>query len=149
MGADGHFLWFIELAYRILSSLPRSRLAGIQRRIAPLLQFDLVGVRKLSNLYVINDIEITLQCVVYSLSQQKLPSRFSPTFRRRFSSTAASSANAGAPSRMTKLYGRTSAARVGGNGSSQHGCTTLLLSGLVIWTWRIRTTRAWATTRMI
>lgn len=32
-----------ELAYRILSSLPRSRLAGIQRRIAPLLQFDLVG----------------------------------------------------------------------------------------------------------
>ncbi|KIM86370.1 hypothetical protein PILCRDRAFT_96171 [Piloderma croceum F 1598] len=32
-----------EIAYRILSSLPRSRLAGIQRRIAPLLQFDLVG----------------------------------------------------------------------------------------------------------
>lgn len=37
-----------ELAYRILSTLPRSRLAGIQRRIAPLLQFDLVGVRTLS-----------------------------------------------------------------------------------------------------
>ncbi|KAH7923535.1 WD40 repeat-like protein [Leucogyrophana mollusca] len=32
-----------ELAYQLLASLPRSRLAGIQRRIAPLLQFDLVG----------------------------------------------------------------------------------------------------------
>jgi hypothetical protein len=38
-------LGLVEIAYRILSSLPRSRLAGIQRRIAPLLQFDLVGVR--------------------------------------------------------------------------------------------------------
>ncbi|EEB95397.1 hypothetical protein MPER_05640, partial [Moniliophthora perniciosa FA553] len=32
-----------ELAYRLLASLPRSRLATIQRRIAPLLQFDVVG----------------------------------------------------------------------------------------------------------
>ncbi|KZP08718.1 WD40 repeat-like protein [Athelia psychrophila] len=32
-----------EMAYRLLSTLPRARLAGIQRRIAPLLQFDLVG----------------------------------------------------------------------------------------------------------
>ncbi|KII88226.1 hypothetical protein PLICRDRAFT_110866 [Plicaturopsis crispa FD-325 SS-3] len=32
-----------ELAFKLLTSLPRSRLAGIQRRIAPLLQFDLVG----------------------------------------------------------------------------------------------------------
>ncbi|KAF9227704.1 WD40 repeat-like protein [Gyrodon lividus] len=32
-----------ELAYQLLASLPRSRLAGIQRRILPLLQFDLVG----------------------------------------------------------------------------------------------------------
>ncbi|TFK36356.1 quinon protein alcohol dehydrogenase-like superfamily [Crucibulum laeve] len=32
-----------ELAYRLLTSLPRSRLAAIQRRIAPMLQFDVVG----------------------------------------------------------------------------------------------------------
>ncbi|KAF8969666.1 F-box/WD repeat-containing protein 11 [Flammula alnicola] len=32
-----------ELAYKLLASLPRSRLATIQRRIAPLLQFDVVG----------------------------------------------------------------------------------------------------------
>ncbi|KAF8809004.1 F-box/WD repeat-containing protein 11 [Phlegmacium glaucopus] len=32
-----------ELAYKLLASLPRSRLAIIQRRIAPLLQFDVVG----------------------------------------------------------------------------------------------------------
>ncbi|KAJ7633052.1 WD40 repeat-like protein [Roridomyces roridus] len=32
-----------ELAYRLLASLPRSRLATIQRRLAPLLQFDVVG----------------------------------------------------------------------------------------------------------
>ncbi|KAH7909854.1 WD40-repeat-containing domain protein [Hygrophoropsis aurantiaca] len=32
-----------ELAYQLLASLPRSKLAGIQRRIAPLLQFDLVA----------------------------------------------------------------------------------------------------------
>ena len=35
----------LELAYKLLASLPRSRLAIIQRRIAPLLQFDVVGVR--------------------------------------------------------------------------------------------------------
>lgn len=33
-----------ELAYQILASLPRARLATIQRRLAPLLQFDVVGV---------------------------------------------------------------------------------------------------------
>ncbi|KAJ7193832.1 WD40 repeat-like protein [Mycena pura] len=32
-----------ELAYKLLVSLPRSRLATIQRRLAPLLQFDVVG----------------------------------------------------------------------------------------------------------
>ncbi|KAJ3892310.1 F-box/WD repeat-containing protein 11 [Lentinula edodes] len=32
-----------ELAYQILASLPRARLATIQRRLAPLLQFDAVG----------------------------------------------------------------------------------------------------------
>ncbi|KAF8559752.1 WD40 repeat-like protein [Imleria badia] len=32
-----------ELAYQLLASLPRSRLATVQRRIIPLLQFDLVG----------------------------------------------------------------------------------------------------------
>ncbi|KAF8891333.1 WD40-repeat-containing domain protein [Infundibulicybe gibba] len=32
-----------ELAFKLLASLPRSRLATIQRRIAPLLQFDVVG----------------------------------------------------------------------------------------------------------
>ncbi|KIK62844.1 hypothetical protein GYMLUDRAFT_84279 [Collybiopsis luxurians FD-317 M1] len=32
-----------ELAYQLLASLPRSRLATIQRRLAPLLQFDVVG----------------------------------------------------------------------------------------------------------
>jgi hypothetical protein len=34
----------LELAYQLLASLPRSRLATIQRRLAPLLQFDVVGV---------------------------------------------------------------------------------------------------------
>ena len=34
-----------ELAYKLLASLPRSRLAIIQRRITPLLQFDVAGVR--------------------------------------------------------------------------------------------------------
>lgn len=34
-----------ELAYQLLASLPRARLATIQRRLAPLLQFDVVGVR--------------------------------------------------------------------------------------------------------
>ena len=38
-----------ELAYKLLASLPRSRLAIIQRRIAPLLQFDVVGVRSALN----------------------------------------------------------------------------------------------------
>ncbi|KAL0067057.1 hypothetical protein AAF712_005841 [Marasmius tenuissimus] len=32
-----------ELAYKLLASLPRSRLATIQRKLAPLLQFDIVG----------------------------------------------------------------------------------------------------------
>jgi WD40 repeat protein len=32
-----------ELAFRLLASLPRARLAMIQRKIAPLLQFDIVG----------------------------------------------------------------------------------------------------------
>jgi hypothetical protein len=34
----------VELVFKLLVSLPRSRLASIQRRIAPLLQFDVVGV---------------------------------------------------------------------------------------------------------
>jgi hypothetical protein len=34
-----------ELAYRLLASLPRGRLVNIQRRITPLLYFDIVGVR--------------------------------------------------------------------------------------------------------
>ena len=34
----------LELVFKLLASLPRSRLASIQRRIAPLLQFDVVGV---------------------------------------------------------------------------------------------------------
>lgn len=38
------FIFYTELAYRLLASLPRSRLATVQRRIVPLLQFDLVGV---------------------------------------------------------------------------------------------------------
>lgn len=33
-----------ELAYKLLTSLPRLNLATIQRRIASLLQFDIVGV---------------------------------------------------------------------------------------------------------
>ncbi|TFK54634.1 WD40 repeat-like protein [Heliocybe sulcata] len=33
-----------ELAYALLASLPRSRVANIQRRIAPLLQLDIVGL---------------------------------------------------------------------------------------------------------
>ncbi|KAF5387001.1 hypothetical protein D9615_001570 [Tricholomella constricta] len=32
-----------ELAYRLLASLPRSRLVAIQKRIAPCLQYDIVG----------------------------------------------------------------------------------------------------------
>ncbi|KIY62726.1 WD40 repeat-like protein [Cylindrobasidium torrendii FP15055 ss-10] len=32
-----------ELAYRLLAALPRSRIATIQRKLAPLLQFDVVG----------------------------------------------------------------------------------------------------------
>ena len=32
------------MAYKLLAALPRSRLAAIQRKIAPLLQFDVVGV---------------------------------------------------------------------------------------------------------
>jgi len=40
-----HAYYVIELVYRLLAFLPRSRLATIQRRIAPLLQFDVVGVR--------------------------------------------------------------------------------------------------------
>ena len=42
-GYGSNFL--AELVYKLLASLPRSRLAIIQRRIAPLLQFDVVGVR--------------------------------------------------------------------------------------------------------
>ena len=34
-----------ELAYRLLASLPRERLVNLQRRITPLLYFDVVGVR--------------------------------------------------------------------------------------------------------
>ena len=36
--------WSIDMAYKLLAALPRSRLAAIQRKIAPLLQFDVVGV---------------------------------------------------------------------------------------------------------
>lgn len=32
-----------DMAYKLLAALPRSRLAAIQRKIAPLLQFDVVG----------------------------------------------------------------------------------------------------------
>ncbi|KIK97513.1 hypothetical protein PAXRUDRAFT_10138 [Paxillus rubicundulus Ve08.2h10] len=42
-GHDGSEWDREELVYQLLASLPRSRLAGIQRRILPLLQFDLVG----------------------------------------------------------------------------------------------------------
>lgn len=38
------FVHCVELAYQLLASLPRARLATVQRRILPLLQFDLVGV---------------------------------------------------------------------------------------------------------
>lgn len=34
----------VELAYRLLASLPRSSLAVLQSRIAPLLKLDIVGV---------------------------------------------------------------------------------------------------------
>jgi hypothetical protein len=34
-----------ELAYTLLASLPRSSLANIQKKIIPLLQLDVVGVR--------------------------------------------------------------------------------------------------------
>lgn len=36
-------LW-IDLAYKLLQSLPRSRLAGLRERINPLLEFDILGV---------------------------------------------------------------------------------------------------------
>ena len=34
-----------ELAYMLLQSLPRSRLAELRDRINPLLEFDILGVR--------------------------------------------------------------------------------------------------------
>lgn len=49
----------IELAYRLLSSLPRARLASIQRRIAPLLQFDVVAVRIQSTSNSISEVHET------------------------------------------------------------------------------------------
>lgn len=36
--------WWIDLAYILLQSLPRSRLAGLRERINPLLEFDILGV---------------------------------------------------------------------------------------------------------
>ena len=38
-------LWWTDLAYILLQSLPRSRLAGLRDRINPLLEFDILGVR--------------------------------------------------------------------------------------------------------
>ena len=38
-------LWWIDLAYTLLQSLPRSRLAWLRDRINPLLEFDILGVR--------------------------------------------------------------------------------------------------------
>jgi hypothetical protein len=37
--------WWLDLAYLLLQSLPRSRLAGLRDRINPLLEFDILGVR--------------------------------------------------------------------------------------------------------
>ena len=36
--------WWIDLAYILLQTLPRSRLAGLRERINPLLEFDILGV---------------------------------------------------------------------------------------------------------
>jgi hypothetical protein len=38
-------MWWIDLAYILLQSLPRYRLAGLRDRINPLLEFDILGVR--------------------------------------------------------------------------------------------------------
>ena len=38
-------MWWIDLAYMLLQSLPRSRLAELRDRINPLLEFDILGVR--------------------------------------------------------------------------------------------------------
>ncbi len=48
----------IELAYTLLASLPRSRLAVLQARIAPLLKLDIVGVSTFNRGF--ND--VTLLC---------------------------------------------------------------------------------------
>jgi hypothetical protein len=62
-----------EFMYQLLSSMPRSQLSSLQRRIAPLLQFDVVGVRaptvSLRPMYAY---------AVTSLYQPKLLSRYSP-----------------------------------------------------------------------
>ena len=42
----------VELVYKLLASLPRSRLASIQRHITPLLQFDVLTVRMQSYLMI-------------------------------------------------------------------------------------------------
>ena len=45
-------IYGIDLAYMLLQSLPRSRLAGLRDRISPLLEFDILGVRFLFNLFL-------------------------------------------------------------------------------------------------
>lgn len=81
----------LELAYKLLASLPRSRLATIQRRLAPLLQFDVVGVRQFFSLEctacaspegVIVESDSDL---VFRRYQQKYPSRSSRTSQRTHS----------------------------------------------------------------
>lgn len=46
--------FIVELAWKLLSSLPRARLAAVQRRIHPLLQFDIIGVREYLSVSITN-----------------------------------------------------------------------------------------------
>ncbi len=106
----------LDLAYKLLASLSRSRLATIHRRIAPLLQFDFVGVRI-----------ITCSCKTSWLMSDSF-SRYHQNSRSKYSlisllplfSPVQLSQSVGAVSPTTRLYGKRFVTKRTGCGKTRH-----------------------------
>lgn len=134
-----HRCFVTELAYQLLASLPRSRLATIQRRLAPLLQFDVVGVRALAILH--SEFDFLRRCL--SLYPPKFHCRYSRTCPTRRCLHAPWSVGGGSLSQTTKRFGSPYATNVVGSGVNRPEFTTSIqphpLPGMTLMT------RAWAT----
>jgi hypothetical protein len=101
-----------ELAYALLASLPRSSLANIQKKIVPLLQLDVVGVRLLFLIHASSN----LTPFYISYSPPRSPCISFPISHPRPSYTVAWSADAGALSLTITPSGNDYAQPKGGFG---------------------------------